>query len=133
MLENKNEEKSMEEIVAEMENAANTAENAAAGVTQAEEITEPVETMEDYKDELEASFKRIYVGDMLTGTVIDVTEDSVFLDLKYYAEGIISKENLSNDPDFDMRASIHVGDEVTATVVKRDDGQGNIVLSRKRQ
>ena len=99
--------------------------------TEETQVQLPTETMDDYKDELEASLKRIYVGDMLTGTVIDVTEDRVILDLKYYAEGVISKENLSNDPDFDMRASIHVGDEIIATVIKKDDGEGNLVLSKK--
>lgn len=89
------------------------------------------ETMEDYAKELEASFKKLHVGDILTGTVIGVTDDQVIVDLKYYAEGIIDKENLSNDPDFNMKEEIHVGDEITATVVKTDDGEGNIVLSKK--
>ena len=89
------------------------------------------ETMEDYAAELEASYKRVRTGDILTGTVIGVTDDRVILDLKYYAEGIISKENLSNDPEFNMKEEVHVGDEITATVLKTDDGAGNIVLSKK--
>ena len=89
------------------------------------------ETMEDYAAELEASYKRVRTGDILTGTVIGVTDDQVILDLKYYAEGIISKENLSNDPEFNMKEEVHVGDEITATVLKTDDGAGNIVLSKK--
>lgn len=89
------------------------------------------ETMEDYTKELEASFKRVRVGDILTGTVIGVTDDQVIVDLKYYAEGIIDKENLSNDPEFNMKEEIHVGDDISATVVKTDDGEGNIVLSKK--
>ena len=42
-----------------------------------------METMDDYRDELEASLKRIRVGDVVTGTVIDVTEDAVLVDLKH--------------------------------------------------
>ena len=34
-----------------------------------------METMDDFREELEASFKKIRVGDVVTGTVIDVTED----------------------------------------------------------
>ncbi|QRV22208.1 S1 RNA-binding domain-containing protein [Lacrimispora saccharolytica] len=90
-----------------------------------------METMEDYAAELEASFKRVKEGDVLTGTVISVNEDMVTLDLKYYAEGVISKENLSNDPEFNLLREIQPGDEITATVVSADDGEGNIVLSRK--
>ncbi len=57
-----------------------------------------METMDDYRDELEASLKRIRVGDVVTGTVIDVTEDAVLVDLKTYADGIIRREDLSEDP-----------------------------------
>lgn len=91
----------------------------------------PEESMADYEAELEASFKKIREGDILTGTVIGVEDDRVILDLKYYAEGIISKEDLSNDPEFNLKEEIHPGDEITATVVRTDDGEGNIVLSRK--
>lgn len=90
-----------------------------------------METMDDYKDELEASFRRVNEGDILSGTVIDVNEDEVTLDLKYYAQGIIKTEDLSSDPDFSAVESVHVGDVIEATVVKKDDGQGNILLSRK--
>lgn len=89
------------------------------------------ETMEDYVAELEASFKRVRPGDILTGTVIGVTDQEVMLDLKYYAQGVIEKENLSNDPNFNMKEEIHPGDEITATVIRTDDGEGNLVLSRK--
>ena len=89
------------------------------------------ETMADYEAELEASFKTVKEGDILTGTVISVDDDQAVLDLKYYAEGIITKDQFSNDPDFRLKEEIHPGDEITATVVKKDDGEGNILLSKK--
>lgn len=89
------------------------------------------ETMEDYKEELEASFRKIKEGDIITGTVIDVNEEEVSLDLKYYAQGIIKTGDLSDDPGFQVMEEIHPGDELEATVVSTDDGQGNIRLSRK--
>lgn len=89
------------------------------------------ESMDDYKEELEASFRKIQEGDIITGTVIDVKEDEVTLDLKYYAQGVIEKEDLSNDPNFQVMEEIHIGEELEATVVSKDDGQGNIRLSRK--
>ena len=87
--------------------------------------------MDDFKDELEASFRQIREGDIITGTVIAVSEEEITLDLKYYAQGIIKVEDFSNDPDFAVLEQIHAGDEIEATVVKTDDGQGNILLSRK--
>ena len=88
------------------------------------------ETMKDYEAELEASFKKIEEGDILTGTVISVDEKEVVLDLKYYAEGIIPAEDYSREPGFNIKEEVHVGDEVSATVVKKDDGHGNILLSK---
>lgn len=88
------------------------------------------ETMKDYEAELEASFKKIEEGDILSGTVISADEKEVILDLKYYAEGIIPAEEYSREPGFCIKDEVHVGDEVSATVMRRDDGHGNILLSR---
>ncbi len=89
------------------------------------------ESMEDYKNELEASFRKINEGDIISGTVIAVEEEEVTLDLKYYAQGIIKAADLSNDPNFQVMEEVHPGDVIEATVVKTDDGEGNILLSRK--
>ena len=88
------------------------------------------ESMKDYEQELEASFKKIEEGDILTGTVISVDEKEVVLDLKYYTEGIIPVENYSREPGFSLKEEVHAGDEVSATVIRKDDGRGNILLSR---
>ncbi len=90
-----------------------------------------METMKDFEKELEASFRKINVGDIIKGTVIAVSEEEITLDLNYYTQGIIKVENFSNDPDFAVLEEIHVGDEIEATVLRRDDGQGNMELSRK--
>ena len=88
------------------------------------------ETMKDYEKELEASFKKVEEGDILTGTVISVDENQVVLDLKYYAEGIIPASDYSREPGFNLKESVQIGEEVSATVVKTDDGHGNILLSK---
>ncbi|MBE5971949.1 MAG: S1 RNA-binding domain-containing protein [Lachnoclostridium sp.] len=90
-----------------------------------------MQTMADLMDELEATLKKIRVGDVVTGTVIDVTEDAVLVDLKSYCDGVIRKADLSEDPDFNMMEAIHPGDEITATVLATNDGEGNMVLSKK--
>lgn len=89
------------------------------------------ETMKDYERELEASFRKINEGDVLSGTVIDVNEEEVTLDLKYYTQGIIKVADMSDDPTFSVLDDVRIGDVVEAAVVKMDDGQGNILLSRK--
>ena len=81
------------------------------------------ETMEDYKEALEASYRRIRPGDIVTGTVIDVNDQDVTIDFNYYAPGRIPVTELSDDPTY------HVQENVA--VVKTDDGAGNMLLSCK--
>ena len=89
------------------------------------------ETMKDYEKELEQSFRTIREGDIVSGTVIAVSEEDVTLDLAYYTQGVIKAENLSNDPDFNPKEQLNQGDVIEATVIRVDDGNGNIELSRK--
>ena len=89
------------------------------------------ETMKDYEKELEASFRKIREGDVISGTVIDDNEEEVTLDLKYYTQRIIKAEDMSNDPTFSLLNDVKAGDVIEATVIRMDDGQGNILLSKK--
>ena len=89
------------------------------------------ETMEDYKEALEASYRRIRPGDIVTGTVIDVNDQNVTIDFNYYAPGRIPVTELSDDPTYHVLENVAVGDTLTATVVKTDDGAGNMLLSCK--
>ena len=88
-------------------------------------------TMDDYATELEASLRKVQEGGVLTGTVIGVSDTEVTVDLKSYTDGIIRAEDYSEDPSFSIKNDVHVGDEVTATVLRTDDGQGHLLLSRK--
>lgn len=88
-------------------------------------------SMADFEEELNASMKQIHEGDIITGTVIAVSDEEVTLDLKYYTEGVIRREDFSEDPTFNLKEEVHVGAEISATVVRRDGGQGQIMLSRK--
>ena len=97
----------------------------------AEEILEKKESMEDFKEELESSFRKLSEGDIVTGTVIALNEEEVTLDLKYFASGIIKAKDISDDPDFHIMGSIQMGDVLEATIVRMDDGEGNLLLSRK--
>lgn len=94
-------------------------------------MEERKETMEDYAKEQEASFRSIKEGDIITGTVIAVNEEGAILDLQYYAQGVIKAEDMSSDPNFNILEDVKTGDTIEATVVKTDDGEGNILLSKK--
>lgn len=89
------------------------------------------ESMEDYKAELEASFRKIKEGDIITGTVISVDEEEVIVDLRYYTQGVLKAVDFSNDPDFCVLDEVSIGDSIEAAVISMDDGSGNIRLSKK--
>ncbi|HHT97785.1 MAG TPA: S1 RNA-binding domain-containing protein [Clostridiales bacterium] len=93
---------------------------------------ETIPSMDDFKDDIEKSFKKLKVGDLVTGTIIDISETGVTLDLESYAEGIINVNELSNDPSFSLNDDLVLNDSITTIVVKEDDGNGNILLSKKQ-
>ena len=74
------------------------------------EAPEHVESMDDYKEELEASLKQIHEGDILTGTVIGVSETAITLDLKYYTT-VSSAWRIS--PMIRISTWHHTGDEIS--------------------
>ena len=90
------------------------------------------ETMDDLKEDLEKSYQKVQEGDILTGTVIGVSDTEVTVDLRSYAEGIIKAEELSNNPKFSISTDIAVGEAVTCIVLRADDGEGNLLLSKKK-
>lgn len=89
------------------------------------------ETMEQFEKEIDASFRQFKEGDMVTGTVVAISDDEITLDLKSYTQGIIKAEDISADPAFSIHENIKEGQEVTACVISADDENGNIVLSMK--
>ena len=93
--------------------------------------TETAESMDDYKESIDASFKKIKEGDVFTCQVVGVSETEVTVDLNSYCEGIIKKEEFSGDPSFSLK-SVNVGDTVTGVVISEDDGRGNVLPSKKQ-
>lgn len=89
------------------------------------------ETMEDFAADIERSMRKVSVGDIMTGTVLDVNEECITLDLGYYAQGIVKPEDYSADPHVTAMDEVKVGQELKGTVVSTDDGKGNILLSCK--
>jgi small subunit ribosomal protein S1 len=85
-------------------------------------------TMEDFKNAIDTSFKKLKEGDIVTGTVIGISDTEVTLDLGTYAEGIIKLDELSNNPRFSIKADVKTGETLRA-VVLREDRNGNILLS----
>ncbi len=66
---------------------------------------------------LDESFKTIRNGEVVTGTIIDVKEDEIILNIGYKADGIISRQEYSNNQNLDLTTVANVGDEMEAKVL----------------
>ena len=85
-----------------------------------------------FEQMLEESFKTIHNGEVVEGTVIDVKEDEIILNIGYKADGIITRSEYTNDQNADLRELVHPGDTMEAKVMKVNDGDGQVLLTYKR-
>ncbi len=88
--------------------------------------------LNEFEQLLEGSLKTIHTGEVVEGTVIDVKEDEIVLNIGYKADGIISRNEYTNVPNVDLRDQVHVGDVLSAKVLKVNDGDGQVLLSARR-
>ncbi|MBO4653824.1 MAG: bifunctional 4-hydroxy-3-methylbut-2-enyl diphosphate reductase/30S ribosomal protein S1 [Lachnospiraceae bacterium] len=106
-----------------------------AGASTPRNIIEEVHEImdnENFEQLLEESFKTIRNGEVVEGTVIGVKEDEIALNIGYKADGIITKNEYSSQPVADLRTVVKEGDVLTAKVVKVNDGEGQVLLSRRK-
>jgi len=81
---------------------------------------------------LNESFKTIHTGEVVEGTVIDVKPDEIILNIGYKADGVLTKNEYSNDNSIDLTTAVKVGDKMDVKVLKTNDADGQVVLSYKR-
>ena len=81
---------------------------------------------------LEESLVTIHNGEVVKGTVISVKEDEIVLNIGYKADGIITRNEYTNQSNVDLRTLVHEGDEMEAKVLKVNDGEGQVLLTYKR-
>lgn len=85
-----------------------------------------------FEQMLDESIKTIHNGEVVEGTVIDVKPEEIILNIGYKADGIISKNEYTNDQSVDLTAAVKVGDTMTVKVLKVNDGEGQVLLTYKR-
>ncbi|MDE6435585.1 MAG: bifunctional 4-hydroxy-3-methylbut-2-enyl diphosphate reductase/30S ribosomal protein S1 [Lachnospiraceae bacterium] len=79
-----------------------------------------------------AEENRISAGKIVKGTVIDVKDEEIILNINYKADGIITKNEFSNDMNISLKDKVQVGETIEAKVIKTNDGDGQVLLSVKR-
>ncbi|MCI6630747.1 MAG: 30S ribosomal protein S1 [Lachnospiraceae bacterium] len=85
-----------------------------------------------FEQMLDESFKTIHSGEVVEGKIIDVKPDEAVLDIGYKSDGILTKNEYTNESNVDLTTVLHVGDTMEVKVLKLNDGEGQVLLTYKR-
>jgi 4-hydroxy-3-methylbut-2-enyl diphosphate reductase len=86
----------------------------------------------DFSKALEMTFNELKTNEVVQGKIIGYNNNDVFVDLGYKADGLIPMEEFLDDPEFDPEKDLKPGKEIEALIVKINDGEGNVLLSKKK-
>lgn len=97
-------------------------------------MSELINVDEDFnwEEEMEKSLKPIHIGKRVTGTVLSVNNTEVYVDLGTKQQGVIPAGELTNDPSLKPEDVVKVGDELDLIVLKTNDQDGVVTLSKKK-
>lgn len=111
-------------IMTDMENKVE--EQVQETAAQVEEVKENLEeaTKNDFMAAVDETLVRIKPGQTVTGTVVQITDDEVCVNIGYKSDGLIKKSDLCQE-------DVKLGDEIEVEVVKVNDGEGNVILSQR--
>ncbi len=85
-----------------------------------------------FEQMLEESLKTIHTGEVVEGTVIDVKPEEIILNIGYKSDGILTRNEYTNEPDVDLTTVVKPGDTMEVKVLKVNDGEGQVILTYKR-
>ena len=85
-----------------------------------------------FEQMLEESLKTIHTGEVVEGTVIDVKPDEIILNIGYKSDGILTRNEYSNESNIDLTTVAKIGDTMEVKVLKVNDGEGQVLLTYKR-
>ena len=85
-----------------------------------------------FEQMLEESLKTIHTGEVVEGTVIDVKPEEAILNIGYKSDGVLTRNEYTNEPNVDLTKVIKAGDTMEVKVLKVHDGEGQVTLTYKR-
>lgn len=85
-----------------------------------------------FEQMLEESFKTIHTGEVVEGTVIDVKPEEIILNIGYKSDGVLTRNEYTNEPNVDLTTIAKPGDTMEVKVLKVNDGEGQVLLTYKR-
>ena len=102
-------------------------------IEKKDQVTEPSEALKpesmepaegDFLADVEKTLVQLRPGQTITGTVVQITEDEICVNVGYKADGLVKRADLSS-------TDVKIGDEIEVEVVKVNDGEGNVLLSQR--
>ena len=102
--------------------------------TMSEEIKsgETTNLEESFEELLEESLKNLNTNERVMGTVISIAPNEVQVDVGRKQTGFVPVSELSNDPSAKPEDIVKVGDEIELLIMKTNDQEGTIMLSKRR-
>ena len=91
-----------------------------------------LEIEESFAEMLEKSIKTLHTGEKVTGVVTEITPTEIYVDLGTKHAGYIPVSELSDDPTAKVEDIVKVGDEIETYVMRVNDAEGVVTLSKKR-
>lgn len=85
-----------------------------------------------FKEAFESSLVTLRSGEVVKGRIIGFNNAEVYVDMGYKSDGVIPMEEFTDDPEFNPDKSIKVGEEISVFIVRVNDGEGNVQLSKKK-
>lgn len=111
---------------------ASTPEWIIKGVIDRMNCEDTTDKEQSFEEMFENSLVALNSGDIVKGTVIGVRDSEVYVNIGYKSDGIIPAGEYSSDPDFKVEDEVKEGQEVEALVMKVNDAEGSVILSRKK-
>ncbi len=87
---------------------------------------------ENFAEMLEGTLKTLNTGETVTGIVTSIAKDAVYVDVGVKGTGIVKRDQITDDTDADLAKMFKVGEELKLFVIRVNDGEGIITLSKKR-
>ena len=87
---------------------------------------------ESFEEMLEESLKNLNTNERVMGTVLSIAPNEVQVDVGRKQTGFIPVSELSNDPNVKPEDIVKVGDEIELLIMKTNDQEGTIMLSKRR-
>ena len=85
-----------------------------------------------FEQMLEGSLRTIHTGEVVEGTVIDVKPEEIILNIGYKSDGVLTRNEYTNEPNVDLTTVAKPGDTMEVKVLKVNDGEGQVLLTYKR-